>query len=79
MIYACCVCLGKTKSAFNVSFIYLSLNISPYLAASHAFFLSGLGINRHVCELQLTLKEFVALRSLDGHKRYVAFRNTRCE
>jgi hypothetical protein len=38
-----------------------------------------LGLNNHVCELQLILKQFMVLRTLDGHKRYVAFRNKRCE
>jgi len=38
-----------------------------------------LGLDNHVCELQLILKQFMVHRTLDGHKRYVAFRNKRCE
>ena len=38
-----------------------------------------LGLDNHVCELQLILKRFMVHRTLDGHKRYVAFRNKRCE
>ncbi|EKX38216.1 hypothetical protein GUITHDRAFT_115559 [Guillardia theta CCMP2712] len=37
------------------------------------------GVAGHVCELQLLLEEFVALKSAEGHKRYVIFRNSRCE
>jgi hypothetical protein len=36
-------------------------------------------INMHVCELQLVLKEVVEVRTMNGHSRYVAFRNMRCE
>jgi len=38
-----------------------------------------LGLDNHVCEVQLILKQFMVHRTLDGHKRYVAFRNKRCE
>jgi len=38
-----------------------------------------LGLNNHVCELQLILKNFMVHRTLEGHTRYVAFRNKRCE
>ena len=38
-----------------------------------------LGLENHVCELQLILSQFMVHRTLDGHKRYVAFRNKRCE
>jgi len=38
-----------------------------------------LGLDNHVCELQLILKQFMVHRTLEGHKRYVAFRNKRCE
>jgi len=38
-----------------------------------------LGLDNHVCELQLILKQFMVHRSLEGHKRYVVFRNKRCE
>jgi hypothetical protein len=36
-------------------------------------------INMHICELQLVLKEVVEVRTMNGHNRYVAFRNMRCE
>jgi hypothetical protein len=36
-------------------------------------------IDMHICELQLVLKEVVEVRTMDGHNRYVAFRNMRCE
>ncbi len=38
-----------------------------------------LGLFKHVCELQLVLKSFVYHREAEGHKRYVDFRNKRCE
>jgi hypothetical protein len=77
----CVVCVfGRGRECAQCIF-YIS--VSKYMclsrSISRSLFLSGLGINRHVCELQLALKEFVALRSLDGHKRYVDFRNMRCE
>mmetsp|Transcript_34638 Transcript_34638/g.50728 ORF Transcript_34638/g.50728 Transcript_34638/m.50728 type:complete len:100 (-) Transcript_34638:283-582(-) len=34
-----------------------------------------LGLNGHVCEVQLILKPFYEHRSNEGHARYVAFRN----
>lgn len=34
-----------------------------------------LGIELHVCELQLVLRSFYELKSDEGHKRYVMFRN----
>ncbi|EKX36814.1 hypothetical protein GUITHDRAFT_155121 [Guillardia theta CCMP2712] len=39
-----------------------------------------LGVNFHVCELQLSLKDYKswAMHS-NGHQRYVAYRNTRAE
>jgi hypothetical protein len=40
MSYVCCVCPGGRESTFEVSFIYLSLNISPYPARSHTLSLS---------------------------------------
>jgi hypothetical protein len=36
-------------------------------------------INMHICELQLVLKEVAEVRTMNGHSRYVAFRNMRCE
>ncbi len=38
-----------------------------------------LGLFKHVCELQLILKSFVRHKTFEGHKRYVEFRNRRCE
>ncbi|EKX46509.1 hypothetical protein GUITHDRAFT_107714 [Guillardia theta CCMP2712] len=38
-----------------------------------------LGVAGHVCELQLLVKGFMDLRTTEGHKRYVAYRNLRCE
>jgi len=38
-----------------------------------------LGVAGHVCELQLLMKEYMELRTAEGHKRYVAYRNLRCE
>jgi hypothetical protein len=42
-------------------------------------FTRKLGLHLHVCELQLIFKPFMLLRTADGHARYVAFRNKRCE
>ena len=36
-----------------------------------------LGLDLHVCELQLILKRFMLLKTQEGHKRYVEFRNKR--
>mmetsp|Transcript_32208 Transcript_32208/g.66671 ORF Transcript_32208/g.66671 Transcript_32208/m.66671 type:complete len:183 (-) Transcript_32208:237-785(-) len=36
-----------------------------------------LGVENHVCELQLLLKSFAQLKSDSGHARYVKFRNAR--
>mmetsp|Transcript_60146 Transcript_60146/g.159854 ORF Transcript_60146/g.159854 Transcript_60146/m.159854 type:complete len:757 (+) Transcript_60146:2012-4282(+) len=38
-----------------------------------------LGIDTHVCELQLLIRPFAELKSDEGHKRYVTFRNLRGE
>jgi hypothetical protein len=38
-----------------------------------------LGVNGHVCELQLLLVQFHRLKTEDGHKRYVEYRNLRAE
>ena len=38
-----------------------------------------LGLTLHICELQLSLKRFMILKTGDGHKRYVAYRNKRSE
>jgi len=37
------------------------------------------GLEGHVCELQLILKDFARIKTQVGHKRYVAYRNTRGE
>ncbi len=37
------------------------------------------GLAGHVCEVQLQLEEFALLKSRDGHKRYVRYRNFRAE
>ena len=39
----------------------------------------GMGIETHVCEVQLLLKAFAMLKNDDGHARYVTWRNTRGE
>ena len=38
-----------------------------------------LGADVHVCELQLLLREFAALKSESGHRRYCVFRDQRAE
>ena len=38
-----------------------------------------LGVSGHICELQLMLQEFFMLKTEDGHKRYVEYRNKRAE
>ena len=38
-----------------------------------------LGVSGHICELQLMLQEFFMLKTEDGHKRYVEYRNKRSE
>ncbi|EKX41057.1 hypothetical protein GUITHDRAFT_112793 [Guillardia theta CCMP2712] len=37
------------------------------------------GVEGHICELQLLLEDFHKLKTLEGHKRHVQFRNLRCE
>lgn len=39
---------------------------------------SSLLLDRHVCELQLLLQQFASLKSNEGHRRYVQFRNSTC-
>lgn len=38
-----------------------------------------LGVEGHVCEVQLLMHSFYALKSDEGHKRYVTYRNLRAE
>ncbi len=38
-----------------------------------------LGVDVHVCELQLALREFAEVRSEEGHRRYRVFRDQRAE
>ena len=38
-----------------------------------------LDLQNHVCEVQLILKQFMLHKTLIGHKRYVVFRDKRCE
>ena len=38
-----------------------------------------LGVSGHVCELQLVLEKFYQIKTDDGHKRYVKYRNKRAE
>jgi hypothetical protein len=38
-----------------------------------------LGLDLHVCELQLILKPFMLYKNKEGHKRYVEFRDKRGE
>lgn len=38
-----------------------------------------LGVDTHVCEVQLLLRDFMDAKSNEGHKRYVRFRNLRGE
>lgn len=38
-----------------------------------------LGLNTHVCEVQLILRHMAEMKSDDGHKRYVEFRDARAE
>mmetsp|Transcript_31199 Transcript_31199/g.79091 ORF Transcript_31199/g.79091 Transcript_31199/m.79091 type:complete len:245 (-) Transcript_31199:196-930(-) len=40
---------------------------------------SALGLDTHVCEVQLILKGFAELKTLTGHRRYVQYRNTKGE
>jgi len=35
----------------------------------------GLGLEGHVCELQLILKDFALVKTKLGHRRYVTYRN----
>jgi len=37
----------------------------------------ALGVEAHVCEVQLILKSFANIKTLNGHKRYIAWRNWR--
>ena len=37
----------------------------------------ALGVEAHVCELQLVLRSFAEVRSNEGHKRYISWRNLR--
>jgi len=39
----------------------------------------ALGLDTHVCEVQLILESFAKQKTSDGHKRYVKFRNMKAE
>jgi len=40
---------------------------------------AGLGLDTHVCEVLLLVRDFAELKNLAGHKRYISFRNRRGE
>jgi len=41
--------------------------------------LCRIGVETHVCEVQLQILEFAKVKSIQGHSRYVQFRNCRGE
>lgn len=56
---------------------YRNLSISLIIVDS---FTMSRGVDAHLCELQIGLKPFEFLKHfLDGHKRYVQFRDARAE
>jgi ppGpp synthetase/RelA/SpoT-type nucleotidyltranferase len=70
----------KNRMAENynarISAGYRDILVNLRLKSDHV---RKLGLDLHVCELQLILKQFMMHKSLEGHRRYVEFRNKRCE
>jgi len=76
------VCIRKIKNRFARSYdssksagyrdICLVLQLrTPETRAS--------GTDRHLCELQLHIEDMLAVKTDEGHRRYVQWRNMRCE
>eukprot|EP00293_Proteomonas_sulcata_P000567 CAMPEP_0184321404 /NCGR_PEP_ID=MMETSP1049-20130417/118917_1 /TAXON_ID=77928 /ORGANISM="Proteomonas sulcata, Strain CCMP704" /LENGTH=82 /DNA_ID=CAMNT_0026642209 /DNA_START=51 /DNA_END=299 /DNA_ORIENTATION=- len=56
---------GYRDCAFNIRFVSEEVE--------------ALGLDMHICEVQLILKQFYELKSDEGHARYVQFRNMTAE
>jgi hypothetical protein len=66
--------LGSTayKSKSTAGYRDVNLNIKCIHPTAVA-----LGVDGHICEIQLVLKQIAELRSREGHALYVQFRNKR--
>ena len=53
---------------------YRDINVNLIMVCDKA---KALGVSGHVCEVQLTLRNFWALKCEEGHRNYVEFRNVR--
>jgi hypothetical protein len=64
----------KYDSKFSAGYRNLAFNL---LIADH--FTVEQGVQHHVCELQLGLAAFDHIKNVDGHRRYVQWRDARAE
>jgi hypothetical protein len=61
-------------SAQTAGYRDLSLNLRIQTPAS-----ARLGLDTHVCEVLLLVRDFAEVKNAEGHKRYIDFRNQRGE
>ena len=70
----------RIKNRFNADGAgtggYRDVNVSVVICKEESM---RLGTSAHVCEVQLLLSEIYSLKSDEGHKRYVVYRNQRAE
>ena len=59
----------------NVNFRVIK---SPLACHSEADWLR-LGLSQHVCEIQLVPIEYLRMKTEEGHKKYIMYRNMRAE
>eukprot|EP00277_Geminigera_cryophila_P046383 CAMPEP_0173065882 /NCGR_PEP_ID=MMETSP1102-20130122/5869_1 /TAXON_ID=49646 /ORGANISM="Geminigera sp., Strain Caron Lab Isolate" /LENGTH=83 /DNA_ID=CAMNT_0013933211 /DNA_START=22 /DNA_END=273 /DNA_ORIENTATION=- len=64
--------LSRDYNAVEISGGYRDVALNLLLVTPET---QRLGLDGHVCEVQLILKPFYEHRSNEGHARYVAFRN----
>ena len=62
------------NAAYSAGYRDISLNLRIQNSAS-----ASIGVDCHVCEVQLMLKSFALIKNADGHARYMSFRNARGE
>ena len=62
------------NSAYSAGYRDVSLNLRIQNNAS-----ARIGVDCHVCEVQLMLKSFASIKNAEGHARYISFRNARGE
>ena len=72
------VVLLSVKNRYSEDYVdmktagYRDLNVNLRIETEES---EAMGVQLHICELQLILTEFARLKTDDGHRRYVAYRN----